>query len=112
MPPEIAKLLYDMQSASARIDRFVANKSLDDYLKDELVRSGVEWQFEIIGEAMTRLIKQAPLIAAKITDHRKIAGFRNALIHGYDSIDDETSWGIITQKLSVLQLELAELLRQ
>jgi uncharacterized protein with HEPN domain len=112
MPPEIAKLLQDMKSAAERISRFVAGKTFADYVADELLRSGAERQFEIIGEAMNRLIKQAPTVAEKITDRRKIAGFRNALVHGYDSIDDEISWGIITQKLPTLRRELDELIKQ
>jgi uncharacterized protein with HEPN domain len=111
MPPETAKLLHDMKSAAERIGRFVSGKSYDDYLSDELLRSGVERQFEIIGEAMTRLLKLDRSVAERITDHRKIAGFRNALIHGYDSIDDETSWGIIKGKLPVLKGEVDELLK-
>src|SRR5881394_961076 len=110
MPPETAKLLYDMQHGVERIDRFVAGKTFQDYQADELLRSGVERQFEIIGEAMTRLVKQDRAVAETITDFRKIAGFRNALIHGYDSIDDDTSWGIITKKLPVLESELDDLL--
>ena len=46
----------------------------------------------------------------RISDYRKIAGFRNALIHGYDAIDDAISWGVITTKLSVLRNELDSLL--
>jgi len=99
-----------MLNASERIGRFVAGKSFDDYLNDELLRSGVERQFEIIGEAMTRLSKADRALAERITDYRKIAGFRNALIHGYDSIDDETSWNIVIDKLPILQRELKALL--
>jgi len=112
MPLETAKLLLDMKSAAERISRFVTGKTFDDYLRDELLRSGVERQFEIIGEAMSRLIKLDRAVAERISEYRKIAGFRNALIHGYDSIDDETSWGIITNKLPVLGGELATLLAE
>jgi uncharacterized protein with HEPN domain len=59
---------------------------------------------------MTRLLKRDPDTAQHITDSRKIAGFRNALIHGYDSIDDLTSWGIITMKLPILEAEIEEML--
>ena len=110
MPHDAEKLLFDMRSAAERIGRFVAGKTLDDYVKDELLRSAVERQFEIIGEAMTRLIKQHQAVAEKISDYRKISGFRNVLIHGYDAIDDVTSWGIITQKLPVLLREANALL--
>jgi uncharacterized protein with HEPN domain len=111
MPPDTAKLLHDMKSASERIGRFVAGKTFQHYVADELLRSGVERQFEIIGEAMTRLMKVDPDLAKQITDYRKIAGFRNALVHGYDSIDDVISWGIITSKLPVLHRELEALLQ-
>jgi uncharacterized protein with HEPN domain len=109
MPPETAKLLEDMRRAGECIARFTAGKTYDDFIKDELLRSGVERQFEIIGEAMTRLIRRDNATAQMITDYRKITGFRNALIHGYDSIDDETSWGIVTLKLPILMQELEKL---
>jgi len=111
MPPETAKLLHDMKSAAERIGRFTSGKDFDDYLSDELLRSGVERQFEIIGEAMTRLMKLDESVAQQISDYRKISGFRNALVHGYDSIDDETSWGIIKGKLPLLRAELEGLLK-
>jgi uncharacterized protein with HEPN domain len=111
MPPEeSAKLLVDMRAAAERITRFAAGKSFDDYLADELLRSGIERQFEIIGEAMTRLRKCDEATASKITDYRKISGFRNALIHGYDEIDDAVSWSVVTTKLPVLLRELDSLL--
>jgi uncharacterized protein with HEPN domain len=54
MPPETAKLLWDMLAAARRIEKFTLGKTFDDYRDDELLKSGVERQFEIIGEAMTR----------------------------------------------------------
>jgi uncharacterized protein with HEPN domain len=110
MPPETAKLLWDMREAARRIARFTAGKTFDDYVSDDLLRSAVERQFEIIGEAMTRLIKQDFAVAARITEYRKVSAFRNVLIHGYDAIDDETSWGIVQGKLPVLAKELDGLL--
>ena len=110
MPPETTKLLFDMKSAAERIKRFVAGKSFDNYLADDLLRSGVERQFEIIGEAMTRLAKLDRTVAEGITDYRKIVGFRNALIHGYDAINHDTSWGAIQNNLPILLGEVNQLL--
>lgn len=112
MPLEVSKLLLDMKNAAERISRFVAGKTFDDYVNDDLLRSAVERQFEIIGEAMARLIKVDRTTAEKISDYRKIAGFRNALIHGYDSIDDSLSWSVVTNNLSTLQNELTRLLAE
>jgi uncharacterized protein with HEPN domain len=106
MPPETAKLLWDMKMSAERIGRFTVGKTFDDFLHDEYFRSAVERQFEIIGEAMTRLIKRDRATAERITEYRGIAGFRNALIHGYDSIDDDTTWRIIITKLPVLLREV------
>jgi uncharacterized protein with HEPN domain len=110
MPPDIAKLLLDMQRAVERIERFAAGKTFADYQTDDFLRSAIERQFEIIGEAMTRLANAAPDAAARITDYRKITGFRNVLIHGYDTIDDTITWGVVTTKLPLLKTELDRLI--
>ena len=57
------------------------------YKASYLVRSAVEGQFEIIGEALNQLSKAAPDLAAKVPDHKQIIAFRNILIHGYASLD-------------------------
>lgn len=57
-------------------------KTAADYASDDLLRSAIERLFEIIGKAMTRLIKTDRVTAELINDYRKIASFRNVLIHG------------------------------
>lgn len=69
MPPETAKLLVDMKHAAERIERFVVGRTFDDYSNDELLRSGVASQFEVFGEAMTRLIERGHQVAVSVTDH-------------------------------------------
>jgi uncharacterized protein with HEPN domain len=97
MPPETLKLLEDMRQAADHVRAFTAGKTYEDYISDVFLRSAVERQFEIIGEAMTRLVKRDRRVAEHITDYRKISGFRNPLIHGYDSVDHVISWGIINE---------------
>lgn len=111
MQPRTKALLFDMQHAALGIASYVQGKSLDDYLQDEMLRSAVERQFEIIGEAMTRLRKSDALMAARISEYERIVSFRNALIHGYDQIDHRTIWRIIEQKLPILTAELEQLLK-
>ena len=110
MPPETAKLLWDMLDAAQSIEQFTAGKSFEGYARDKMMRLAIERLFEIIGEAMTRLVKRDVSVAERITDYRKISGFRNALIHGYDSIDHSISWSIIQQHLPILRKELEALL--
>jgi uncharacterized protein with HEPN domain len=44
---EAAKLLWDAYGAAERIVRFVAGRSFDDFLADDMLRAAVERQFEI-----------------------------------------------------------------
>lgn len=51
MQPDSRKYLYDIQTACRKLEDFTRDRSLDDYLANEMLRSAVERQFEIIGEA-------------------------------------------------------------
>jgi uncharacterized protein with HEPN domain len=52
---DFLKHLYDIKEAASAILRFVRGKMFEDYDQDELLRSGVERKFEIIGEARNRI---------------------------------------------------------
>lgn len=55
MKDDILKLLHDIREAALAIFQFVRGKTFDDYRQDELLRSGVERKFEIIGDALNRI---------------------------------------------------------
>jgi len=106
---EAWKYLHDMQLAADRIERFCNGKTFAQYLADEMLRAAVERQFEIIGEALSRLAKDDPDVAAAIPDHGKIIAFRNILIHGYAAVDDKIVWGVIENHLAPLQAAIQRL---
>lgn len=110
MRDEILKHLYDIREAASAISRFVRGKAFDDYEQDELLRSGVERKFEIIGEALNRIRKDDPTILDEIRKYRNIVSFRNILAHGYDSINDRIVWGIIEEDLSNLLEDVEKLI--
>ena len=60
-----------------------------------MLRSAVERQFEIMGEAFVGLRRVDPELAAMIPDPRHIVAFRNVLIHGYATVDDRLVWAVI-----------------
>jgi uncharacterized protein with HEPN domain len=107
---EARKYLFDIQQAAERITRFCEDKNFDDYQHDELLRSAVERQFEIMGEALTQLARDDADVAEKIKDYRKIIAFRNILIHAYATVDDRIVWGVVEGDLPALKASLATLL--
>lgn len=110
MPPEVLKLLHDMQDAATKIARFAHGKSYEQFSTDDQLQWSVERGFEIIGEALSQVRKIAPEIAQRITDWKAIVGFRNVLIHAYSVIDPRKTWDIVQTELPLLQNELDELL--
>jgi len=94
--------LWDAREAAAAILEFVAGKTFEDYASDRLLRSAIERQFEIIGEALSQLCKIEPQWADRIPDVPQIIAFRNVLIHGYASVNDLTVWRTINESLSTL----------
>ncbi|MBI5816756.1 MAG: DUF86 domain-containing protein [Nitrospinae bacterium] len=107
-----AKFLFDAKQAASLISGFVAGKNLADYSANNLLRSGVERQLITIGEALSKLSRLSPDIAARISNYQKIVAFRNLAVHGYDLLDDETVWGIVKIHLPVLEKELEVLLKE
>ena len=110
MQHESKKLLEDVRQAAELILGFTAEKTFDDYSTDALLRSGVERQFEIIGEALGRLAKTDAATASQVTEYQRIIAFRNILIHGYHAIEDQVVWDIVQGNLATLHQEVSDLL--
>jgi uncharacterized protein with HEPN domain len=110
MHADARKLLWDAQHASERIVRFTANKSFIEYEADEYLRSAVERQFEIVGEAMSQLRRIDPDTAAAVPQLSRIVAFRNILVHGYANVDNRLVWGVLETDLPSLRATLGRLL--
>ena len=111
MDTEIKAWLYDILSATEEIESFFVNspKLFADYQKDIRTKRAVERNIEIIGEAMSRILKEDDSV--EITNSRKIVNVRNRIIHGYDSVSDDIIWGIIIKYLPTLKSEIEHLLK-
>jgi len=109
-PHDTRKYLFDIAESCDLITRFIAGKNFSDYTHDPLLRSGVERQFEIIGEALNQALRYDPKLAASISNTSRIISFRNRLIHRYATVSDEVVWGVIETNLPVLTREVKDLL--
>ncbi len=110
MDNDIKAWLYDILNAILEIDSFFTDtiKEFAKYQSDLRTKRAVERNIEIIGEALSRILKHDKTII--ITNSRKIIDTRNRIIHGYDSVSDDVIWGILIRHLPILQTEIQELL--
>jgi uncharacterized protein with HEPN domain len=110
MDNDIKAWLYDILNAIAEIESFFNEntKEFAKYQSDLRTKRAVERNVEIVGEALSRILKRDETI--EITNSRKIVDTRNRIIHGYDSVSDDVIWGIVIRYLPVLQTEIQALL--
>lgn len=87
MTEKSKKYLSDILMAIDLIEKFTVDiTNFKIYQNDLKTQSAVERQLGIIGEALNKLKKIEPDL--EIENAKQIIGFRNRLIHAYDSIDN------------------------
>ncbi|MGH6797236.1 MAG: HepT-like ribonuclease domain-containing protein [Roseiarcus sp.] len=105
-------LLWDARNAATVIADMTAGKTFVDFDGDIVLRSAVERQFEILGEALGQLDRLDATLGAKIPDLRQIVAFRNILIHGYALIDRARVLRAVEDDLPPLRAGLDDLLAE
>ena len=77
-----------------------------------MLRSAVERKFEIIGEALSQLLRSFPDFRGRISLVADIIAFRNQLVHGYATVRDDMVWEISQVYLPQLHAEVTQLLTE
>jgi uncharacterized protein with HEPN domain len=95
--------LFDILTAAEAVGSFVVGRTLEDYRRNLMLRSAVERQLEILGEAMARALKVEPGLGLLVPDARRIIDFRNVVAHGYDVLDDARVWDVAVRLAPRLQ---------
>jgi uncharacterized protein with HEPN domain len=103
------KYVWDARCPADAIVQFTSGRSWEDFTRDLQLRSAVERQFEIIGEALRQLSRVDPALAASIPELPRIVAFRNILVHGYAIVDQSIVWKVIQENLPALRSHLAVL---
>jgi uncharacterized protein with HEPN domain len=99
------KYLSDILIAINLIESFTKDiDSFEDYTIDSKTQSAVERQLGIIGEAVNKLKQECPDETPE--NSQQIVGFRNRIIHAYDSIDNSIVWVILKRYLGPLKQEV------
>ncbi|MCA1831642.1 MAG: DUF86 domain-containing protein [Actinomycetota bacterium] len=111
MPRDVRAYLVDIIDSCDAITVAIHGLDLTGYDGNRLVRSSVEREFIIIGEAAAALSRIAPDAFAAITRARRIVDFRNQLTHEYPTVDNALVWAIVGHDVPVLRRECAALIQ-
>jgi len=110
-PLRIADYLQHVLEAIDNIVEYTAGMDLDAFSGDRKTRDAVIRNLEVIGEACNNVAKNHPTFASQ---HSEIPwGFayemRNALSHGYFTVDLAIVWQTVQQDLPALRMQIASL---
>ena len=99
-------LIEDILEAANKILQYTKDYSFDDFIEDSKTVDAVARNFEIIGEAASRLSEEFKLKHPEI-NWTRITGLRKRIIHEYFGIDYSLVWKIkldyIPQLISTLE---------
>jgi uncharacterized protein with HEPN domain len=110
MARELSAYFQDVLEACNSIEDVMSGVSLEEYRSKRAVRSAVEREFIIIGEALRRVSALDETLFISISNSRAIVDFRNLLAHDYGAVDDDAVFGLVYSDLMVLKAEVSVLL--
>ena len=103
--------LHDMRDAIAALERSLTEKTLDDYLGDDMLRAATERRIEIISEA-SRHLPEALKERHPEIPWRQVANIGNILRHGYEIVDHDIVWNAATRELAPLKIAVEAMLTE
>lgn len=101
-------LVSDILESARKILDYTAKQSFEEFQSDSKTVDAVIRNFEIIGEAASRLPEEFKDSFPEIDWHR-IRGFRNRIVHDYFGIDYSIVWTIKETFLSKMIAQLKPL---
>ena len=109
MSNEFLDYVEDIIDAMEKAETAITDVDYDRFAANFMINFVVVRALEIVGEATKRLPMtlrdQYPAIPWK-----KMAGMRDRIIHGYDTVDLEIVWGVVTQEIPKVKPHLQQIL--
>ena len=106
-PRDPERVLHMLQAAR-HIGHFLKEKTFNDLTSDVLLQSGVERQFEILGEAASHVSIETQLLWPSI-NWQGTKDFRNLIAHEYFRVDLAKIWQVSQDIMPGLRLVLEDL---
>jgi len=106
------KYLCDMLDRGQFVNQLLSDRTLENLESDRVLRSAVERELMVLGEALYQLHQIAPEVAQQIDRWRSIIGFRHVLVHGYAALDLRTMWDAIKNDLPSLIQQIEPMLEE
>ncbi len=108
----LADYLQHIINAVGRIRGYTAGLTEDDFLRSPLIQDAVIRNLEVVGEACRNVLQYHAEFAAAHRDvpWRSPYEMRNALTHGYFSIDLVWTWTTIQGDLPAFEAQILALL--
>jgi uncharacterized protein with HEPN domain len=101
----------DILLAAPDIQQFAAGITRDKFASDKFVQSAVIFKIIVLGEAAKRLSEEFRRQHPEI-NWRQVAGMRDRCVHGYDDIDVDIVWQVITDDAPKLEEYLKSIIPQ
>ena len=108
MKPAVTKRLRDALAAARAVQEWVMDQDLVGYESDLMLRSAVERQLMIVGEALNHARRDEPKIAALLPNIHEWVAQRNFIVHVYAEVSDDIVWDTVVREIP----ELIEALRR
>ncbi len=107
---DLLDYLNHILEAIARIDEYTSDIDEVTFLEAKIVQDAVIRNFENIGEASHNIQKYFPSFVESNPDIHFVVAYqmRNALSHGYFSVDLEIVWKTIHTNLTPLQTKIQQ----
>lgn len=103
--------LEDICTSCSKVQRYTLNMTLEDFVADERTYDAVVRNLQIIGEAVKHI---PPNVRERYPSlqWRKIAGLRDILAHAYFSLENETLWDIVQNKVPELLVQVQQIAQE
>ena len=102
--------LIHISESIARIEQYLPSRQ-DEFMDSSLIQDAVIRNLQIMAESTQRLSDSLKEQHPEVP-WRKIAGFRNILVHDYLGIDLDRIWEIVNKDMPQLKASVEKILNQ